>query len=161
MRQTGLLIILAGLLCSASARSGPAVAGISSFTLKAPITIPRNHAHLTFQHGKGATGANLFETHCEFQVNRVSSGPQTVNPGRFIINRSNQRVVSDELSGSFFDLFDCNAPRFYEVHMWLSDPQQPNVRKMLCRNGYPYCGTVEFPNIRTISEALGEKFSIE
>lgn len=154
-------VILAGMLCSSSAWSGPSATGISSITLKTPITIPRNYAHLTFQHGKGAPGANLFETHCEFQVNRVSTSPQTVNPGRFIVTRSNQRVVSDELSGSFFDVFNCSESRFYEVHMWLSDPQQPNVRKMLCRNGYPYCGTVEFPNIRTISEALGARFSIE
>ena len=161
MRQTGLFMILAGMLCCSSAWSDPAAAGIRSITLKSPVTIPRNHAHLTFQHGKGASGANLFETHCEFQVNRVSASPQTVHPGRFIVTRSNQRVVSDELSGSFFDLFNCNEPRFYEVHMWLSDPQQPNVRKMICRNGYPYCGTVEFPNIGTISEALGRQFSIE
>ena len=159
--RTIIFVLLMSTLTSVSAGGLRFSQGISSFTLKTPITIPRNNAHLTFQHGRGSTGANLFETHCEFQVNRVSTEPQTVNPGRFTVIRANQRVVSDELSGSFFNILNCSESRFYEVHMWLKDPQQPNVRKMICRNGYPYCGTVEFPNIRTISEALGPRFKIE
>ncbi|MEN8213962.1 MAG: hypothetical protein ABFR19_06330 [Pseudomonadota bacterium] len=159
--RTMLFVLLAGVLASTSAWGGRYNQGISSITLKTAITIPRNNAHLTFQHGKGSTGANLFETHCEFQVNLVSKRPQTVHPGRFTVTRANQRVVSDELSGAFGNIFNCNEPRFYEVHLWLSDPQQPNVRKMICRNGYPYCGTVEFPNRTTISEALGHRFTVE
>lgn len=159
--RTIIFILLVGMLSSVSAGGIRFSQGISSFTLKTPITIPRNNAHLTFQHGRGSTGANLYETHCEFQVNRVSTDPQTVNPGRFTVTRANQRVVSDELSGDFFNILNCEESRFYELHLWLKDPQQPNVRKMICRNGYAYCGTVEFPNIRSISEALGSRFSIE
>ena len=159
--RTIIFIIFVSTLSSVSAGEIRFSQGISSITLKKPITIPRNNAHLTFQHGRGSTGANLFETHCEFQVNRVSVKPQIVNPGRFNVTRATQRVVSDELSGSFFNVLDCSESRFYEVHLWLRDPQQPNVRKMICRNGYPYCGRVEFPNRTTISEALGSRFSVE
>ena len=92
---TGILI-LAG--CNAPQR-GNTTGGIQAFELHRDVMVPANQARVIFQHGRPKPGKNLFDWHCELEINTVSESPQRVLADTFTVTSANARIVRDELSG--------------------------------------------------------------
>jgi hypothetical protein len=151
-------ITIAVLLLTACASQGVRhEQAVSAFTLNRNVTIPANQARVIFQHGKASRGKNLFDWHCELEIDTVSASPQRVLADTFIVTGAYSRIVRDEQSGMPlmpFGAFTCGE-RYYETHFRLHSDKQPGVRKMLCRNGYHFCSNEDFITREEMKEVFG------
>lgn len=130
---------------------------VRAFELNRNVTIPAGQARVIFQHGKTMRGKNLFEWHCELEIDSVSESPQRVMADSFLVTSESSRVVRDELTGApalFGVGLDCGE-RYYETHYRLQPGKQPGVRKMICRNGYHFCANEEFIGRNEMKEVFG------
>ena len=155
---TGLLILAS---CSVPER-GPATGGIRAFELQRDVMVPANQARVIFQHGRAKPARNLFEWHCELEINTVSESPQRVLADTFKVTSANARIVRDEQSGMPampFGAIDC-GDRFYETHYRLDSTRQPGVRKMICRNGYTFCSGGKFAGRNEMREIFGDWITV-
>ena len=155
---SGLLILTA---CNAPERR-PVAGGIQAFELHRDVMVPANQARVIFQHGRPKAGKNLFDWHCELEINTVSESPQPVLADTFSVTSANARIVRDELSGMPampFGVIDC-GDRFYETHYRLHSNRQPGVRKMICRNGYTFCTVGKFAGRYEMREIFGEWITV-
>jgi hypothetical protein len=155
---TGILILTG---CSAPQR-GTATGGIQAFELHRDVMVPANQARVIFQHGRAKPAKNLFDWHCELEINTVSESPQRVLADTFVVTSANARIVRDELSGMPampFGAIDC-GDRFYETHYRLQSTRQPVVRKMICRNGYTFCSGGKFAGRNEMREIFGDWISV-
>lgn len=136
---------------------------VRAFTLERSVTIPANQARVIFQHGRPMRGKNLFEWHCELEIDTVSDAPQRIEADTFRITSASSRVVRDELSGMPvmpFGLLACGE-RYYETHFRLHSATQPGVRKMLCRNGYNFCSNEDFITRQEMKEVFGSWVTVK
>ncbi|MEJ2316984.1 MAG: hypothetical protein P8Y83_08510 [Gammaproteobacteria bacterium] len=164
-RTIGSLVLITGLLilasCSAPER-GPVTGGIQAFELQRDVMVPANQARVIFQHGRAKPARNLFDWHCELEINTVSESPQRVLADTFTVTSANARIVRDEQSGMPampFGAIDC-GDRFYETHYRLHSNRQPGVRKMICRNGYTFCSGGKFAGRNEMREIFGEWITV-
>lgn len=136
--------------------------GITEFVLKSPVTISPGTARVKFQNGRAGRSASLLELACEVEVTDVRETPQTVQPDRFKTTRVMNRVVRDEQSGMpamVPNVFSCNE-LYYESHWWLTSDKQPNVRKMICRQGFYNCNPGYYATRESMRYALGSRWEI-
>jgi len=151
---TGVLTLSA---CKAPERR-PVTGGIQAFELRRDVMVPANQARVIFQHGRAQPGKNLFDWHCELEINTVSESPQRILADTFTVSSANARIVRDELSGMPampFGAIDC-GDRFYETRYRLESTRQPGVRQMICRNGYTFCSVGKFAGRNEMREIFGE-----
>jgi hypothetical protein len=136
---------------------------VNQLVLTKTISIPPRNAHVTFQEGKPQNGRDLFSWHCDLEISTVNESAQSVLPDSFVIQRSLNRLVSDEQSGmpvmSVGNHF-CGE-RYYETHYWLSSTKQPGVRKMTCRIGYNFCENGDYINREQLHAVLGDWFNMQ
>lgn len=158
-----LAITVAALLLTACAPVGVRhEQAVSAFTLNRDVIIPANQARVIFQHGKARRGKNLFDWHCELEIDTVSASPQRVQADTLIVTGAYSRIVRDEQSGMplmTFGVLDCGE-RYYESHYRLHSDRQPGVRKMLCRNGYHFCGNGGFITREEMKEVFGTRVTV-
>ncbi len=159
------LVVITGLL-SLTACSPPerreVTEGIQAFELHRDVMVPANQARLIFQYGRPKPGKNLFDWHCELEINTVSESPQRLLADSFRVTSASARIVRDELSGMPampFGVIDC-GDRFYETHYRLHSSRQPGVRKMICRNGYTFCSVGKFAGRYEMQAIFGEWISV-
>ena len=155
---TGMLSLTA---CGVPERR-PVAGGIQAFELHRDVVVPANQARIIFQHGRPKAGKNLFDWHCELEINTVSESSQRVLADTFSVTSASARIVRDELSGMPampFGVIDC-GDRFYETHYRLHSSRQPGVRKMICRNGYTFCSGGKFAGRYEMQAIFGEWISV-
>ena len=166
MKQNTLsLALVAGIsiltACSPPERR-PVPGGIQAFELHRDVMVPANQARVIFQHGRTKAGKNLFDWHCELEIDTVSESPQRVLADTFTVTSASARIVRDELSGMPampFGALDC-GDRFYESHYRLQSARQPGVRKMICRNGYTFCSGGMFAGRNEMREIFGDWITV-
>lgn len=135
--------------------------------LTRPLTIEPGAATVRLQYGRVVprNGVQRHDPHCVVELNTVSDGPQTLQPGRFevlrVIRSTNDFFVG---AGSFLRrvrLVEDDGPvsMFFITEFRLRDPTQPALRSMTC--AWDQFAPGNFPMMRhlaldEIRSALGD-----
>jgi len=165
-----LIALLAG--CASLQSSDPASPHYAYSTgwrveLVRPLTIEPGAATVRLQYGRVVprNGVQRHDPHCVVELNTVSDGPQTLQPGRFevlrVIRSTNDFFVD---AGRFLRQVrhvDDDGPlsMFFITEFRLHDPAQPNLRSMTC--AWDQLAPGNFPMMRhlaldEIRSALGD-----
>ena len=126
------------------------------------LSIPPGATRAWIQHGKVVRGINSYEPNCNIEVTiRDEERTQVVAPGVFRVRRTQSyfewvvqaaepiRVASSQDDGG-------NSMVYQGYHLWLENPEQPNVRRLSCRGVFDDLGQANPPSIDEIRAALGE-----
>ncbi len=146
----------------------------SLIRLEQPITIPTGRTRIWIQGGRIAgTGFNSFEPSCNVEVTYLNeTGPQIVEPGEYRVTRTQFLREAISSSGQVMlaargellaDAVDSGGDEFfYEgYHLWVENPQQPDVRRFTCRGLYGFPYETRPPSIAEIRAALGSVATLE
>lgn len=140
-------IVLAALLtgCASLASTDPASPYYAYSTgwtveLSRPLTIEPGSATVRLQYGRVVprNGVQRHDPHCVIELNTVSDGPQTLQPGRFevlrVIRSTNDFFVERESFLRTVGFVEDDGPvsMFFITEFRLRDPAQPALRGMTC-----------------------------
>lgn len=160
-------IVLAALLtgCTSLASTDPASPHYAYSTgwtveLSRPLTIEPGAATVRLQYGRVVprNGVQRHDPHCVIELNTVSDGPQTLQPGRFevlrVIRSTNDFFVDADPFLRYAGFAAEHAPSFlfFITEFRLRDPLQPALRGMTC--AWDQLAPGNFPMMRHL--ALGE-----
>lgn len=148
----------------------------SLIRLEQKITIPTGRTRIWIQGGEVVgTGFNSFEPSCNVEVTYLDeTGPQTVAAGEYRVTRTQFLREAISSSGQVMvaakgeevllaDAVDSGGDEFfYEgYHLWVENPQQPDVRRFTCRGLYGFPYETRPPSIAEIRAALGPVATLE
>lgn len=134
---------------------------LSEITLKNKIPIAKGYARIFLQDGKTSIGVDRYEHSCEIEVNDVSVGTDFISADTFIVTGVSHRTTTNELTGFSAPVFgNCSETIFYETYFKLFSDKQPNVRNMVCREGFNSCSG-HFASKEKIKKTLGSGFTIK
>jgi hypothetical protein len=109
-----------------------------------------------------SSGYDQFHPFCFFEVGKLVRHEQTIEPDTFTVTRTSRehtRIVHVEESG-MTGLSSGNGgglTQIIELHiMRLESTSQPDVRRMVCANGFDEPSRVRLPTIDEINQALGK-----
>ena len=138
-----------------------------TFVLHRDVVIAPGYAHIVFQDGTAAHGANEFQPRCELEVRRIMETPQTIPAGSFRIGavRGLQRYVdhpadrirlataSDtiRLAGD-----DSNEWYMYTYWMQLLSDEQRETPALTCGGAYNFPFYARHPTYEEMRTALGD-----
>ncbi|MEW6591066.1 MAG: hypothetical protein AB1418_08515 [Pseudomonadota bacterium] len=172
MKTLGIALtaLLAG--CASLASTDPAsphYAYTTGWTLELtrPLTIEPGAATVRLQYGRVVprNGVQRHDPHCVVELNTVSDGPQTLQPGRFevlrVIRSTNDFFVRGEHFFRTVRFVEDDGPLslFFITEFRLRDPAQPALRSMTCAwdqlapGNYPMMRHLALDEIRS---ALGD-----
>lgn len=138
-----------------------------TFVLHRDVVIAPGYAHIVFQEGAAAHGANEFLPRCELAVRRIMETPQTIPAGSFRIGavRGLQRYV-DHPSGRILlaaasDTIrlagdDSNEWYMYTYWMQLLSDERTETPALVCGGAYNYPFYTRHPTLQEMREALGD-----
>lgn len=147
----------------------------SVIRLEQRITIPVGKTRIWIQDGRIAgTGFNSFVPSCNVEVTRLDEeNPQYVEPGEYRITRTQflreaissagPRMVASRDRILLAESVDSSGgDEFYHegYHLWVDNPQQPEVRRFTCRGLYGFPYETRPPSISEIRSALGPVASL-
>lgn len=136
-----------------------------------PITIPAGSTRVWFQRGSVGVGQDWWYPACNLEVNTLDrERAQTVAPGRFEVVRV-QPTQYTELQTPPMVAMPVALRADYDGgsgvtwmwlghHLWLSNTEQPDVRRLTCVGIYSRPFGVRPPSIDQIREALGTVASL-
>jgi hypothetical protein len=179
MFKVSIAVILAAALSGCASLMGPAdpaspffaVPVGSMLVLHEPVRIPPERTRVWFQGGQATYGRNWYEPACNLEVNLLDrQNAQTVEPGRFTVRRVQQLMDMTDLTpigrpvtamrvASVDD--DGISYLWLGFHLWLENPDQPNVLRLTCMGEYAAAWEVVPPSVNEIREALGTVASLE
>ncbi len=155
------IVLLFVLLASCAGNSGNPQSYISSIELKTKTPIAKGHARIFLQGGKTSVGVGRYDHSCEIEVNDVSDGTAYILPDKFTVTGVSHRRTSNELTGFSSPVFgSCSETTFHETHFKLFSAKQPDVRGMVCREGFNSCFG-HFANKKQIQKTLGTNFVVK
>lgn len=136
----------------------------SRFTLKQPLTVTADSAHVTLQKGRVVSlrELNLYRPNCSLYLNTVRGTDQTVAPDEFTVKRVNRVTTFVARRAGFVRVRrladqDSGGPNMliFRTVLDLESARQPQVRQLVCeRWDHPSLG--EHVTIREIRQALGD-----
>ncbi len=174
-----LTMVLAAALSGCASLMGPAdpaspffaVPVGSVLVLHEPVQIPPERTRVWFQGGQATYGRNWYEPACNLEVNLLDrQNAQTVEPGRFTVRRVQQMMEMTDLAPMGRPATAMRAASvdgdgmsylWLGFHLWLENPDQPNVLRLTCMGEYAAAWEVVPPSVNEIREALGEVASLE
>lgn len=141
----------------------------SVIDLNERIRIPPAYARVWIQNGvQVGTRFDAFSPSCGVEIARIDrERPQYVEPGRFrvvkvqflreeVVQARPARVASaggDSSDGTEWQ--DLGAPLYHEgYHLWVKNPDQPNVRRFTCRGVYDSPSDAKPPSVQEIRAVL-------
>lgn len=155
-----LIALLAG--CAALESTDPASPHYAYTTgwivqLERSLTIEPGAATVRLQYGRVVprNGVQRHDPHCVVELNTVSDGPQTLQPGRFevlrVIRSTNDFFVESESFLRTVRLVEDDGPvsMFFITEFRLRDPLQPDLRGMTC--AWDQLAPGNFPMMRHLS----------
>ncbi|MFP5506542.1 MAG: hypothetical protein ACLGH6_10115 [Gammaproteobacteria bacterium] len=157
-------IALAALLAGCAALESPDPASPHyayttgwTVVLTQPLTIEPGAATVRLQYGRVVprNGVQRHDPHCVVELDTVSDGPQTLQPGRFevlrVIRSTNDFFVDASHFFRHARHVDDNAPTFlfFITEFRLRDPAQPALRSMTC--AWDQFAPGNFPMMRHLS----------
>lgn len=161
------VIVLAALLtgCTSLASTDPASPHYTyppgwALELIRPLTIGPGEATARMQYGRVVprNGVQRHDPHCVVELDTVSDGPQTLQPGRFEVLRVIRSTSDFFVSGEHFfrtvRFVEDDGPLslFFITEFRLRDPAQPALRSMTC--AWDQLAPGNYPMMRHL--ALGE-----
>lgn len=140
----------------------------SVLALNRAVEIPPGRARVHIQRGETGEKFDPYYPHCSLEVTDVlPERSQIVRPGTFAVVRT--QSVSEEVvdqrrplmvaaaSFTLAKMDDGGESYIYEgYHLWLENPEQPNVRRLTCRGVFDHPSLARPPSIAEIREALGD-----
>jgi len=128
------------------------------------VVIPAGRARALYQNGKQVARVDLYNPHCEIEIDTVDERPQRLHADSFYVTRRMLRVVSDEQSAmpaSILSPLNCSEDNYYESLFWLASERQQDIRMLLCRNWSMSCDLGRHLTLAEILNVLGPKFKLE
>ncbi|WP_200285572.1 hypothetical protein [Rhabdochromatium marinum] len=108
----------------------------------APVKIPAERAHATFQRGRLANVSSKLEPYCELEVRRVSPAQGArIESGEFVVSRINSRLLVDPTTriAAITLVSSCSDPLFQESIWWLRSDTPSDVIYLRCIAPYYNC----------------------
>ena len=139
----------------------------SSIEILQPLQVSPNSARAFLQNGelKPQGNINLYQVHCEVEINTVSEQSQMINPGRYdvisiqqdespIVMATPIKVAS--LSLSWADTSPVDIKRYYYFRLSPhDDTSSPQVRGVTCRGVQSEPYNAKLPTLEEMKQAVG------
>jgi len=142
----------------------------SVLSVHEPLEIPPGRTRIWFQGGRATYGHNWYAPACNLEVSRLDRNhAQTVDPGRFTVRRVQQMMDRTELAPIRAPVSmrvasvdaDSISYLWLGFHLWLENPEQPNVLRLTCIGEYATAWQAVPPSVNEIRTALGRFASLE
>lgn len=144
----------------------------SVLQLNRTIEVPRGTTRIWIQRGRVVGNYDHYWPSCSFEVRTLDRDKiQVIESGQFTVTR--HQFLRDEFAGSSQPLLVASlrlaAARngnghsmiFEGWHLWLNNPDQPNVKRLTCRGAFGNPAEVAPPSIDEIRAALGEVVTLQ
>lgn len=135
-----------------------------------PLPVPPGSTRVFLQYGQVVRLQDLerYDANCNFEINTRAERWRDIAPGTFTITRTLQeegdivcRLPIRYAALRMFGDGGSPSPMYIAVHMWLQNPDQPDVRRLTCRGGIADPWEMEAPTLADMRAALGDYARIE
>lgn len=141
----------------------------SKLLLKRGLTVPAGQASVLIQNGQvvpSFSQVSQYEPYCKLEMQRLSDSAQTVQPGEFVVNKTQRERSYHGRAPTFTPGFVYVAEsidRGHErrsTHLYLQSGQQPDVFRMTCQR-WQDASRAKNVTLREIRQTLGDLFSLQ
>ncbi|MCG7902674.1 MAG: hypothetical protein JAY99_05950 [Candidatus Thiodiazotropha lotti] len=141
----------------------------SMVVLKQALEVSAHRTRLFLQLGETMQLEDFdrYKANCNFELNSLTDGVQTIQPQTFTIKRVEGLMVEvvDRLPQYRFvsvGLDDQGTPMVTQgYHFWLDSTQQPEVLRLSCRGAFDDMWASQPPSIDEIQQTMGDLAEIQ
>jgi hypothetical protein len=139
----------------------------SRVEVKQRLEVPPGMMRVYLQHGRiiAKSARNDYAVNCNFEINSIGDMPRYIEPGEYIITRSQRRtdsivglepVLVASLATSMAERGDGPPLMFEEIRLSLASTPPSDVRELACRGVMDYPAEILPPTLAEMRRALGD-----
>jgi len=139
----------------------------SQVVVKQRLEVPPGMTRVYLQHGKviPKSARNDYAVNCNFEINTVSDAPRHIEPGEYIVSRSQRRTDSivglepvrvASLVSSMMERDGGTPLMFEELRFTLTATSPSDLRELACRGVMSFPAEIVPPTLAEMRRALGD-----